>query len=186
MTPPAAGFCPAAALFKALGAKPGGVLAMVVRQGLSLTAVGLAIGLALALAVGRLAASLLRAGYPEKAQAAIGRCLALNPNEPLYLMDLGEILIRRGKPDAAADAYARAASLNPVVAGGAWYRLGTLLAKEGFHPPATEAFAKAVAAEPENTRYLLGLAASYATRGLTDLAGTALHRMEKLSGQVNR
>ena len=43
----------------ALGAKPGGVLTMVVRQGLALTAVGLAIGLAIALAVGRLAASLL-------------------------------------------------------------------------------------------------------------------------------
>jgi predicted permease len=43
----------------ALGAEPRGVLAMVLRQGLALTAVGLAIGLAIALAVGRLAASLL-------------------------------------------------------------------------------------------------------------------------------
>ena len=43
----------------ALGAKPSGVLSMVVRQGLALTAVGLAVGLAIALAVGRLAASLL-------------------------------------------------------------------------------------------------------------------------------
>jgi len=43
----------------ALGAEPGGVLAMVVRQGLMLTGVGLAIGLAISLAVGRLAESLL-------------------------------------------------------------------------------------------------------------------------------
>ena len=43
----------------ALGANPGGVLSMVLRQGLALTGVGLAIGLAIALAVGRLAASLL-------------------------------------------------------------------------------------------------------------------------------
>ena len=134
----------------------------------------------------RLAASLLRAGYPEKAQAAIERCLVLNPDEPLYLMDFGEIAIRGGNPVAATDAYSRAASLNPAAAGGAWYRLGTLLAKEGFHPLATEAFTKAVAAEPENTRYLLGLAASYAARGLTDLAGTTLHRMETLSGRGNR
>ncbi len=42
-----------------LGAEPGGVLAMVLRQGLALTGVGLAIGLAIALAVGRLAESLL-------------------------------------------------------------------------------------------------------------------------------
>jgi len=43
----------------ALGAKPGSVLAMVLRQGLTLTGVGLAIGLALALALGRFTASLL-------------------------------------------------------------------------------------------------------------------------------
>ncbi len=43
----------------ALGAKPGSVLAMVLRQGLTLTGVGLAIGLALALALGRFSASLL-------------------------------------------------------------------------------------------------------------------------------
>ena len=134
----------------------------------------------------RLADGLLRAGHSEKAQAAIERCLALSPDEPLYLMDLGDILIRRGKPDAAADAYARAASLNPAAAGGAWYRLGTLLTKEGLHLPATEAFAKAVAAEPENTRYLLGLAASYTARGLTDLASTTLCRMETQNGRVNR
>ena len=43
----------------ALGAKPGSVLAMVLRQGLTLTGVGLGIGLALALALGRFTASLL-------------------------------------------------------------------------------------------------------------------------------
>jgi predicted permease len=43
----------------ALGAEPRGVLKMVLRQGLTLTAVGLAIGLAIALALGRFTASLL-------------------------------------------------------------------------------------------------------------------------------
>ena len=43
----------------ALGAKPGGVLRMVLRQGLTLTAAGLAIGLGIALVLGRFAASLL-------------------------------------------------------------------------------------------------------------------------------
>jgi len=43
----------------ALGAKPGSVLAMVLRQGLTLTGVGLAIGFAIALALGRFTASLL-------------------------------------------------------------------------------------------------------------------------------
>jgi predicted permease len=43
----------------ALGAEPGEVLKMVVRQGLAVTAVGLAIGLGVALVLGRLTASLL-------------------------------------------------------------------------------------------------------------------------------
>jgi putative ABC transport system permease protein len=43
----------------ALGASPRGVLAMVMRQGMTVTAVGLAIGLAIALALGRFTASLL-------------------------------------------------------------------------------------------------------------------------------
>jgi predicted permease len=43
----------------ALGARRGCVLAMVLRQGLTLTSVGLAIGLAIAVGVGRLASSLL-------------------------------------------------------------------------------------------------------------------------------
>ena len=109
------------------------------------------------------------------------RCLALKPGDPLYLMDLGDILIHRGKPDAAADAYARAAFLNPASAGACWYRLGDLLAKKGLHTPATEAVAKAVTAEPENPRYLLRLAASYDARGLIDLAGATLRRLEKLT-----
>lgn len=129
----------------------------------------------------RLADGLLRAGYPERAQAAVERCLTLKPDDLLYLMDLGNILIHRGKPDAAADVYARAAFLNPSSAGTCWYRLGDLLAKKGLHTPATEAVAKAVAAEPENPRYLLRLAASYEARGLIDLAGAVLRRVEKLT-----
>jgi len=43
----------------ALGAEPRGVMAMVLRQGLTLTALGLSIGLAIALALGRFTASLL-------------------------------------------------------------------------------------------------------------------------------
>jgi len=43
----------------ALGAKPQAILTMVLRQGLILTGVGLAIGLGIALVLGRLAASIL-------------------------------------------------------------------------------------------------------------------------------
>ncbi len=129
----------------------------------------------------RLADGFLRAGYPENAQAAIERCLGLKPGEPLYLMDLGDILILRGKPNAAVDAYARAAFLNPASAGACWCRLGDFLAKNGLHTSATDAITKAVATEPENPRYLLRLAASYEAQGLIDLASATLRRVEKLT-----
>lgn len=129
----------------------------------------------------RLANGFLRAGRPESAQAAMEQCVALKPDDPLYLMDLGDILICRGKPEEAADAYRRAALLNPASAGACWYRLGEILAKRGLHAPATEAVEKAVAAEPGNSRYLLRLAASYAARGLSDLAGATLRQVEKLT-----
>ncbi|HEX2695175.1 MAG TPA: hypothetical protein VHP61_05435, partial [Acidobacteriota bacterium] len=58
---------------------------------------------------------------------------------------------------------------------------GDLLAKKGLRTPATEAVAKAVTAEPENPRYLLRLAAFYDARGLIDLAGATLRRVEKLT-----
>jgi Flp pilus assembly protein TadD len=59
--------------------------------------------------------------------------------------------------------------------------VGRSVAKKGLHTPATEAVAKAVAAEPENPRYLLRLAASYDARGLIDLADATLRRVEKLT-----
>jgi tetratricopeptide (TPR) repeat protein len=134
----------------------------------------------------RMADASLRAGFPEQAQTAWTTCLALSPDEPLYLMGLGDVLILRGKPDAAEEAYDRAASINPAAAGSCWHRLGNLLTKEGLHPRATEAFARAVAAEPENPRYLLRLAGSYAVRGLDDHAAVALRRVEALTGSVSR
>lgn len=130
---------------------------------------------------GRLAGGFLRAGCPEHAQAAIERCLALKPDDPRYLMDLGDILVERGKPGEAADAYARAALLNPHSAGACWCRLGAILARNALPVQATEAVEKAVEAEPLNSRYLLRLAASYAAQGLTDLARETLRRVEKLT-----
>jgi len=132
----------------------------------------------------RLAVGCLRAGHLEKARAVFARCLAARPAEPDFWIGLGDVLIRMGEPEAAVDTYGRAASLNPATAGSCYYRLGNLLTREGFHPLASEAFAKAVAAEPENPRFLLHLAASYAARDLVDLAAAALRRMETLTGSA--
>jgi tetratricopeptide (TPR) repeat protein len=126
----------------------------------------------------RLADGLLRAGYPERATAVWERCLAVRSDEPFAWMGQGDVLIRLGKPDAAAEAYSRAADLQPLAAGGVWNRLGHCLAKEGLHSHAAAAFAKAIAAEPENPLYSLRLAESYAAQGRDDLAADILHRVE--------
>ena len=128
----------------------------------------------------RLADGLLRAGYPERATAVWEKCLAARSDEPFSWMGLGDGLIRLGKPDAAAEAYSRAADLLPLAAGGVWNRLGHCLTKEGLHAHAAAAFAKAIAAEPENPLYSLRLAESYAAQGRDDLAADALRRAEAL------
>jgi tetratricopeptide (TPR) repeat protein len=128
----------------------------------------------------RLADGLLRAGYPERATAVWERCLAARSDEPFSWMGLGDVLIRLGKPDAAAEAYSRAANLRPLAAGGVWNRLGHGLTKEGLNSHAAAAFAKAIAAEPENPFYSLRLAEAYAAQGRDDLAADALRRVEAL------
>jgi tetratricopeptide (TPR) repeat protein len=128
----------------------------------------------------RLADGLLRAGYPERATAVWERCLAARSDEPFSWMGLGDGLIRLGKPDAAAEAYSRAADLRPLAAGGVWNRLGNGLTKEALHFHAAAAFAKAIAAEPENPLYPLRLAESYAAQGRDDLAADVLRRAAAL------
>jgi Tfp pilus assembly protein PilF len=61
-----------------------------------------------------------------------------------------------------------------------WNRLGHGLTKEGLHAHAAAAFAKAIAAEPENPLYFLRLAESYSAQGRDDLAADALRRAEVL------
>jgi tetratricopeptide (TPR) repeat protein len=97
-------------------------------------------------------------------------------------MGLGEALVCMGNPEAAAEAFARAASCNQADAGSVYSRLGNLLARQGLHGPASDAFRKAVAAEPENPRFLLLLASSFTARGLNDLAAVTLQRVEVLLG----
>jgi tetratricopeptide (TPR) repeat protein len=124
----------------------------------------------------RLADGLFRTGYPERAREAWERSLRVCPDEPFCWMGIGDCLVRLGKPDAAAEAYGRAADLQPAAAGGFWHRLGRSLTREGLHSRATEAFIKAVAAEPGNSLYLLRLAESYAAQGRGELAAETLRR----------
>lgn len=135
---------------------------------------------AAAVFLNRLAAGLLRSGFPERAAKTWEKSLKACPDEPLAWAGIGDCLLCLGKPDAAAEAYGRAAELRPVSAAAFWNRLGRGLFREGFHSRAAEAFIKAVAAEPGNPLHALHLAQSYAADGRNGLAAEALRRADAL------
>ena len=83
----------------ALGAERTGVLALVMRQGLALTAVGLAVGLAGATALGRLMASLL---------------FGVQPTDPVTMGAVAATIAAVGAVACALPAY-RASRVDPVV-----------------------------------------------------------------------
>ena len=84
----------------ALGAKSGSVLAMVLRQGLTLTGVGLAIGLAIALALGRFTANLL---------------YGISGTDPLTFLTVPAVLLAVSLVAVVFPAY-RAAHVEPATA----------------------------------------------------------------------
>ena len=84
----------------ALGAQPGNVRAMVLRQGLTLTAIGLGIGFTLALAMGRFTTSLL---------------YGIRGTDPITLVTVSAVLFLASFPASLFPAY-RAARLAPTTA----------------------------------------------------------------------
>jgi tetratricopeptide (TPR) repeat protein len=133
----------------------------------------------------RLAAAALAAGFPSLAQSAWERCLALRPDEVLYGMGLGEALLAGGQWDAGEEAFCRAAALRPAAAGDCWRRLGKLLLQAGLPERAAAALTRAVAAEPDDPRCRLALAAACAAAGRPEDAAAALKEVEEqLSGKA--
>jgi tetratricopeptide (TPR) repeat protein len=127
-------------------------------------------------------AGLLSARYPERAVAALRRCLSLDPGYAPDGMALGDLLLNLGRPDEAGEAYAQAAAAATAGAGRVWHRLGLRLTEAGLHDQSAGAFLKAAADEPDNPRHLLRLAASYAALGRTGEARETLKRAESLLG----
>jgi predicted permease len=84
----------------AMGARPGAVITMVVRQGLALTCAGLMVGLAIALAVGRLCSSLL---------------YGVSGADPVTYLVVSGVLVTAALAAIIVPAY-RASQVNPVVA----------------------------------------------------------------------
>ena len=84
----------------ALGAKPGAIVGMVLRQGLLLTGIGLAIGLVFALVVGRFAASIL---------------YGISGSDPLAFAVVSVVLLGTAAVAVLVPAY-RAARVQPTIA----------------------------------------------------------------------
>jgi predicted permease len=96
----------------ALGARPSNVLLMVVRQGLSLTGVGLVVGAALAFAMARMAASV---GFTNSAMGATTKVLQGSAADPLIY--IGAVVFLSAVAALAAYFPARrAASVEPMKA----------------------------------------------------------------------
>ena len=114
--------------------------------------------------------TLFQAEEYARAQAALQRSLENRPDQPLVHCSLGDTLIRQGKMDAAFGAYEEAVRIDPASTGGYYNRLGNMLAGENHHALAVEAFGKAVAADPHNPFYYLGLVKSCEAEGLHEKA----------------
>ncbi|MHB8829970.1 MAG: tetratricopeptide repeat protein [Syntrophales bacterium] len=77
----------------------------------------------------RLACALMNSGCPEKAMAVWNSCEALQPENPVYAMAIGECCVCMERLEEALAAFGRAAALKPNAAGECWRRLENLLAK---------------------------------------------------------
>ena len=129
---------------------------------------------------GALGNALSQAGEHARAEVALQRSLASRPDQPFVHCSLGDIRIRQGKLDDAGTAYEEAARLNPASAGGYYNRLGNMLAGENHHARAVEAFEKAVAADPHNPFYYLGLVKSCEAEGLHEKAKAVYEKAQSL------
>ncbi|HPQ42593.1 MAG TPA: tetratricopeptide repeat protein [Syntrophales bacterium] len=102
--------------------------------------------------------ALFQAQQYERSETALKRSLDCRPDQPLVHCALGDVFIKQGKPDDAWRSYERAVKLDPVSGGGYYNRLGNMLVGEHNHTMASEAYRKAIEADPENQFYRMRLA----------------------------
>ena len=103
------------------------------------------------------AVALQLTGRHDEAIAAIGKALALRPDDAVLLNALGGVLGEAGRGDAALAAFRRACELKPDLAS-AWCNLGMMLQSRASIEEAHSAFARAVECEPGYTLARTGLA----------------------------
>ena len=97
------------------------------------------------------------AGNAEQAATEFQLALAIHPNDPQVLNNLGNALQQTGQCERAVEAYRRALAVRPDYAG-AWSNLGKALEESGSIDEAIEAYRKAIALRPDfpEAHYNLG------------------------------
>ena len=95
------------------------------------------------------AASALRLGRLDQAEAAFARAAALDPNSPETRNNLGVTLLRTGRAGLAADCFLEAIRLAPDY-GEAHFNLGTALASLARHEEAEASFQRALELAPDH------------------------------------
>ena len=93
---------------------------------------------------------------PEEAVAAIGRASELNPAQPAYASNLGNVLSSLDRLDEAVIAYRTAVQLRPDFAE-AWNNLGIALHRLGGLDEAIDAFGKSLAVRADHPQTLSNL-----------------------------
>jgi len=121
-----------------------------------------------------------RAGEFARAEVALQRSLESLPDQPFVHCSLGDVFIRQGRLADAGASYEEAVRLDPVSAGGYYNRLGNMLAGENHHALAVEAFERAVAADPHNPFYYLGLVKSCEKEGLHEKVREVYEKAQSL------
>jgi predicted TPR repeat methyltransferase len=105
-------------------------------------------------------------GDSEAAVRAIHRSISLNPDEPNYYNNLGNVLVEAGRLAEAADAYEKVIRLAPAHAH-AYNNLGALSKARGQFEDAARAYEKAIELNPDHVDAHNNMGKLLSTQGRT-------------------
>ncbi len=109
-----------------------------------------------------IADSYMKLGKNDDALASLQTAVQLQPDNAIYLANMGVLLNAMGKVAESQEAFKKAVSMNPGAAAENYYRLGVTLVNNGQTDQATEAFKKSVEADANfaESYYQLGICLS--------------------------
>ncbi len=126
---------------------------------------------------------LSKAGRKEEAEAAYRRALALQPDDPVVMNNLGAVLLDLGRADEAESQFRRALAIRPGYAD-AENNLGAALERRGRTEEAERAYRRATAADPGSATALNNLGALALKQGKDDEARRALAKAHDLDPKL--